>query len=114
MQVFPQLAFLAERGLLTGHAQQGGELNTSPQPVTALCSSTEQSYAPPLACGLQLIYSAVSLQQGYDVKCGGTVKMLIDMELLAHSDYMVASDHSKWAKILQYLRYVLYGEHSPP
>ncbi|EIE21583.1 hypothetical protein COCSUDRAFT_66957 [Coccomyxa subellipsoidea C-169] len=47
-------------------------------------------------------------KEGYDVKCGGTVKMLIDMELLAHSDYMVASDHSKWAKVLQYLRYVLY------
>jgi hypothetical protein len=50
------------------------------------------------------------VQEGYDVKCGGTVKMLIDLELLAHSDYMVASDHSKWGRILQYLRYVLYGE----
>ena len=48
--------------------------------------------------------------QGFDVKCAGTVKMLIDMELLAHSDYLVASDHSKWSRILQYLRYVLYGE----
>ena len=48
--------------------------------------------------------------QGFDVKCAGTVKMLIDMELLAHSDYLVATDHSKWSRILQYMRYVLYGE----
>lgn len=38
--------------------------------------------------------------------------MLIDMELLAHSNYLVASDHSKWARLLQQLRYVLYGEAS--
>ena len=48
--------------------------------------------------------------QGFDVKCAGTVKMLIDLELLAHSDYLVATDHSKWSRILQYMRYVLYGE----
>ena len=47
--------------------------------------------------------------QGYDVKCSGTVKMLIDMELLAHTDYLVASDRSRWSKILQYMRYILYG-----
>ncbi|BDA44819.1 hypothetical protein COCOBI_06-2970 [Coccomyxa sp. Obi] len=47
-------------------------------------------------------------KEGFDVKCAGTVKMLIDMELLAHSNYLVASDHSKWSRILQYLRYVLY------
>ena len=47
--------------------------------------------------------------QGLDVKCSGTVKMLIDLELLAHTDYLVASDHSRWSKVLQYLRYILYG-----
>ena len=52
------------------------------------------------------------LLQGLDVMCSGTVKMLVDMELLAHADYLVASDHSKWSKILQYMRYILYG--GPP
>ena len=49
------------------------------------------------------------LLQGLDIKCTGTVKMLIDMELLAHADYLVASGRSKWSKILQYMRYILYG-----
>ena len=43
------------------------------------------------------------------MKCSGTVKMLIDLELLAHTDYLVASDHSRWSKVLQYMRYILYG-----
>ena len=43
------------------------------------------------------------------MQCGGTVQMLIDMEVLAHADYLVASDRSKWSKILQYMRYILYG-----
>jgi hypothetical protein len=47
------------------------------------------------------------------VKCGGTVKMLVDLELLAHSDYLVASDHSQWSRLLQYLRYKLYGAWPP-
>ncbi len=52
--------------------------------------------------------------QGLDVKCSGTVKMLIDLELLAHTDYLVASDHSRWSQVLQYMRYVLYGVLSNP
>ncbi len=40
--------------------------------------------------------------------------MLIDMELLAHTDYLVASDRSKWSKILQYMRYILYGASCTP
>lgn len=47
--------------------------------------------------------------QASDVQCSGTVKMLIDMELLAHADYLVASDRSRWSRILQYMRYILYG-----
>ena len=43
------------------------------------------------------------------MKCGGTVRMLVDLELLAHADYLVASEHSAWARLLQYMRYVLYG-----
>ena len=35
--------------------------------------------------------------------------MLIDLELLAHTDYLVASDHSRWSQVLQYMRYILYG-----
>ena len=50
--------------------------------------------------------------QGYDVKCGGTVRLLVDLELLAHSDYLVASDHSQWSRLLQYMRYILYGKTS--
>ena len=37
------------------------------------------------------------------------MQLLIDMELLAHADYLVASDRSKWSKILQYMRYILYS-----
>ena len=47
--------------------------------------------------------------QGSDAQCSGTVKMLIDIELLAHADYLVASDRSRWSRILQYMRYILYG-----
>ena len=50
-----------------------------------------------------------SQAQEADAQCSGTVQMLIDMELLAHADYLVASDRSKWSKILQYMRYILYG-----
>ena len=32
------------------------------------------------------------------------------MELLAHTDYFVATDHSKWARVVGYLRYALYGK----
>ena len=52
--------------------------------------------------------------QGLDAKCSGTVKMLIDLELLAHTDYLVASDHSRWSQVLQYMRYILYGVLSDP
>ncbi len=48
------------------------------------------------------------------MQCSGTVQMLIDMELLAHADYLVASDRSKWSKILQYMRYILYGAFCAP
>ena len=48
------------------------------------------------------------------MQCSGTVQMLIDMELLAHADYLVASDRSKWSKILQYMRYILYGASCTP
>ena len=37
------------------------------------------------------------------------MRMLVDLELLAHSDYLVASDHSNWSRLLQYMRYILYG-----
>ena len=40
--------------------------------------------------------------------------MLIDLELLAHTDYLVASDHSRWSQVLQYMRYILYGVLSDP
>lgn len=43
------------------------------------------------------------------MQCSGTVQMLIDMELLAHADYLVASDRCKRSKLLQYMRYILYG-----
>ena len=54
------------------------------------------------------------LVQDLHVKCSGTMKMLIDLELLAHTDYLVASDHSRWSQVLQYMRYILYGELSHP
>jgi hypothetical protein len=36
--------------------------------------------------------------------------VLIDMELLAHTDYFVGSYNSRWPRVVQYLRYVLRGK----
>ena len=64
------------------------------------------------AAAARMIYPAD--MQGLDAKCSGTVKMLIDLELLAHTHYLVASDHSRWSQVLQYMRYILYGAPSDP
>ena len=50
-------------------------------------------------------------QQSFEDRCSGTVQLLIDMELLAHTDYFVGSYNSRWPRVVQYLRYVLYGKH---
>jgi len=34
-------------------------------------------------------------QQSYEDKCSGTVQVLIDMELLAHTDYFVGTYNSR-------------------
>ena len=51
--------------------------------------------------------------EDFDMRCSGTVQMLIEMELLTHADYLVASDRTKWSKILQYmpLHSVWYAQH---
>ncbi|CAL8469442.1 g8983 [Coccomyxa elongata] len=49
-------------------------------------------------------------QQSYEDKCSGTVQLLIDMELLAHTDYFIGSYNSRWPRVVQYLRYVLYDK----
>ena len=49
-------------------------------------------------------------QQSYEDKCSGTVQVLIDMELLAHTDYFVGSYNSRWPRVVQYLRYILYSK----
>ena len=49
-------------------------------------------------------------QQSFEDKCSGTVQVLIDMELLAHTDYFVGSYNSRWPRVVQYLRYILYGK----
>ncbi len=36
-------------------------------------------------------------QQSYEDRCSGTVQVLIDMELLAHTDYFVGSYNSRCA-----------------
>ena len=49
-------------------------------------------------------------QQSWEDKCSGTVQLLIDMELLAHTDYFVGSYNSRWPRVVQYLRYILYNK----
>ena len=49
-------------------------------------------------------------QQSFEDKCSGTVQVLIDMELLAHTDYFVGSYNSRWPRVVQYLRYILYSK----
>ncbi len=49
-------------------------------------------------------------QQSFEDKCSGTVQLLIDMELLAHTDYFIGSYNSRWPRVVQYLRYVLYNK----
>lgn len=49
-------------------------------------------------------------QQSFEDRCSGTVQVLIDMELLAHADYFVGSYNSRWPRVVQYLRYILYSK----
>ena len=49
-------------------------------------------------------------QQSFEDRCSRTVQVLIDMELLAHTDYFVGSYNSRWPRVVQYLRYILYGK----
>ena len=85
--------------------------------MTLQIMADRQWWAPSSAAAaaeVQLKWIFPVVMQGIDVKCSGTVKMLIDLELLAHTDYLVASDHSRWSQVLQYMRYILYGALSDP
>ena len=42
-------------------------------------------------------------QQSYEDRCSGTVQVLIDMELLAHTDYFVGSYNSRSASVCMWL-----------
>ena len=49
-------------------------------------------------------------QQSYEDRCSGTVQLLIDMELMAATDYFVGSYNSRWPRVVNYLRYILRGK----
>ena len=38
------------------------------------------------------------------------MQLLIDMELLAHTDYFIGTYNSRWPRVVQYLRYILYSK----
>ena len=42
------------------------------------------------------------------------MKLLADLEMLAQSDYAVASDHTQWSRMVQYLRYIIHGAPARP
>ena len=41
-------------------------------------------------------------------RCQASLQILADLEVLARADYFVASYHSKWSKLVEWLRYGLY------
>ncbi len=41
-------------------------------------------------------------------RCQASLQILADLEVMGRADYFVASYHSKWAKLVEWLRYGLY------
>ena len=42
-------------------------------------------------------------------RCQASLQILADLEVLARADYFVGSYHSRWAQLVESLRYGLYG-----
>lgn len=41
-------------------------------------------------------------------RCQASLQILADLEVMGRADYFVASYHSQWAKLVEWLRYGLY------